>query len=256
MEKIPPTTPPNNPTRSTHLRTTHPQHHPTSKHRRNHLRAYLRSSLHALHQRSHHRVSHTKQTSLQTTPRRVPTSKRIHTNYQEQQHLHLQQQSPRTPRNHNREDNKKTSNTHRTQTTNHTHTQETTTHWTNVAEALKDTKKLLSHMSRNFVKSVRKKLENYHKKQIHFTKHAEVRLKQRNITKQEVIEDLQHPKRLDIARKQRKKPQDKGPRYDCYFGKSKNLCHRYVLIFEKQLLVIIVIKIQRRWQRAAQRRLQ
>ena len=43
-------------------------------------------------------------------------------------------------------------------------------------------------------------------------------------------------------------------KFDCYFGYSKTLCHRYILVLKNNLIVVTAIKINRRWQSAAERR--
>ena len=96
------------------------------------------------------------------------------------------------------------------------------------------------------------KLKKYTKDDIVFTSHAFIRAKQRNIKLSEVIENITNPKRLVFARKQKaNKPGEE--KYDCYFVHSNTLCHRYVLIINKRIIVCTIIKINRRWQKRVEK---
>jgi len=74
---------------------------------------------------------------------------------------------------------------------------------------------------------------------------------QRQIDKEEVIENIINPKRLMYAIRDESK-QDK---YDCFFSYTKTICHRYVLIIKKNIIVVTVVKINRRWQKIAEKKL-
>ncbi|MCD6476725.1 MAG: hypothetical protein J7K26_00975 [Candidatus Aenigmarchaeota archaeon] len=57
-----------------------------------------------------------------------------------------------------------------------------------------------------------------------------------------------NPVRLTFSRKQvaHKRNEEK---FDCYFIYSNRQCHRYIIIFSRDLIICTVIKINRRWQR-------
>lgn len=74
----------------------------------------------------------------------------------------------------------------------------------------------------------------------------------RGIDIDEVRENIINPKRLQFAIEQ--KSGKKGEhKYDCYFGYSKTQCHRYILRVNRKCIVCTVIKINRRWQRIAEK---
>jgi len=85
-----------------------------------------------------------------------------------------------------------------------------------------------------------------------FTSHARIRAMQRGIDLEEIKRNIVEPERLFYAKRQeaRKRHEEK---YDCYFQYSGNVCHRYVLIINKRIIVCTVIKINRRWQRKVER---
>ena len=107
----------------------------------------------------------------------------------------------------------------------------------------------------NYRDYVIKRLKKFTKKDIVITKHALIRIKQRQINEEEIIENIINPKRLKYAVKEeaRLKGEDK---FDCYFGYTKTLCHRYVIIIkDDKVVVVTVVKINRRWQRIAEKKL-
>ncbi|MFA5797258.1 MAG: DUF4258 domain-containing protein [Candidatus Woesearchaeota archaeon] len=92
-------------------------------------------------------------------------------------------------------------------------------------------------------------LKPFRREQIIITPHAHIRMIQRQISENEVIENILNPKRLVYAiRKEKQK-------FDCYFDYSKNLCHRYILAIEKNIVIITVVKINRRWQHIVEKKI-
>lgn len=85
-------------------------------------------------------------------------------------------------------------------------------------------------------------LKEYNSESILITSHARIRMIQRQISEKEVLENIINPKRLEFSRK------EKETKYDCYFVYSKTQCHRYVLVFQDNIIVVTVIKINRQWQ--------
>ena len=98
-------------------------------------------------------------------------------------------------------------------------------------------------MKINHKDHVKEKLKNYSKDQIVITDHAWIRMVQRQMTSEEIIENIINPVRLEYAISENNK------KYDCYFGYSKTQCHRYVLVLKEKVIVVTAIKINRRWQR-------
>jgi len=97
-------------------------------------------------------------------------------------------------------------------------------------------------------------LLGFDKQSIVITNHALIRLRQRQIETEEVIENIINPKRLQYAIKQETEYPGEE-KYDCYFNYSKRLCHRYVLVIKNKVIVVTVVKINRRWQEIAEKRL-
>lgn len=91
------------------------------------------------------------------------------------------------------------------------------------------------------------KLKRYKREHIIITNHAYEQAIFRGISPDEVKENIINPERLSFAEKQ---PAEKEfeEKYDCYFGYSKTLCHRYILTINGNCIVCTVIKINRRWQ--------
>ncbi|MFC1741990.1 hypothetical protein ACFL3V_05635 [Nanoarchaeota archaeon] len=100
--------------------------------------------------------------------------------------------------------------------------------------------------------ALKERLRKYKKKDIIITDHAIHQATFRGIGLEEIKENIINPKRLQYAREQ--KAEKRGEeKYDCYFGYSKTQCHRYILVVNKRCIVCTVIKINRRWQRIAEK---
>jgi len=106
----------------------------------------------------------------------------------------------------------------------------------------------------NYKNYLIRKLQDYSKKDIILTTHVKVRIIQRQISKKEVIFNLTNPKRLIYALKQKAR-HPKEEKFECFFGYTKNLCYKYVLVITAKLIVVTVFKINRRWQKAAEKKL-
>ncbi len=100
----------------------------------------------------------------------------------------------------------------------------------------------------DYREELKNKLKKYSRGDIVFTQHALIRARQRNINLNEIIDNIVNPERLIFAKKQKAENPDEE-KYDCYFLYSNTLCHRYVLIINKRIIICTVIKINRRWQR-------
>jgi len=98
------------------------------------------------------------------------------------------------------------------------------------------------------------KLKQFHRQDIIISKHALVRIVQRQIDKEEIIENIINPKRLEYAIREKADRKDEE-KFDCYFGYGKRLCHRYVIVIKNNVVVVTVVKINRVWQKIAEKKL-
>ena len=99
------------------------------------------------------------------------------------------------------------------------------------------------------INKVKEELRRYLEKQILFNEpHVTQRCLLRDITKEEVIQNLLKPDKLVYAGEQESKYLNEK-KYDLYFVFSNTRAYRFpVILKEKSLYVITVIKINRRWQ--------
>ena len=97
-------------------------------------------------------------------------------------------------------------------------------------------------------------LKSFKRKDIIISDHALVRMFQRQISQEEVIENIINPRRLEYAIREKARNSNKE-KFNCYFGYSKTLCHNYVLVIKNDVLVITVFKINRRWQIIAEKKM-
>ena len=93
------------------------------------------------------------------------------------------------------------------------------------------------------------KLKKYKKEDIIIVHHADIQAFVREVSLEEVKENLMNPKRLVYAKQQEAKNREEE-KYDCYFAYSKHLYHRYVVVLNGKLLIVTIIKINRDWQKA------
>ena len=105
----------------------------------------------------------------------------------------------------------------------------------------------------NYKDYVVKRLKSFSKEDVKFSPHAEIRIIWRQIDKNEVIENIINPKRLEYAVKE--EADNNEEKFDCYFGYSKRLCHKYVIVIKENIIVVTVVKINRRWQIIAERKM-
>ena len=92
----------------------------------------------------------------------------------------------------------------------------------------------------------------YSKSDIIITPHAASQADFRKITIDEVKENIKNPIRLMFAGKQAARL-DREEKFDCYFVYSNTRCHRYIVVFSKDLIVCTIIGVNRRWQRVVER---
>jgi hypothetical protein len=86
------------------------------------------------------------------------------------------------------------------------------------------------------------KLKTYKKEDIKVTPHAEMQAYVRQIDINEVKENITNPEKLVYF-----KEQEDG-KYDCYFAFSDILYHRYILTINAKIIIVTIIKVNRRWQ--------
>ncbi len=99
------------------------------------------------------------------------------------------------------------------------------------------------------ITKVKEELSKYSKEQIIFNEpHVTQRCLLRDITKEEVIQNLlKSDKLVYVGEQESKYPNER--KYDLYFVLSNTKAYRLpVVLKEKSLYVITVIKINRRWQ--------
>jgi len=98
------------------------------------------------------------------------------------------------------------------------------------------------------LENLRKKLQVYNKQDIIITDHASIQAEFRGISIEDVKENITNPKRLVFAEKQKTENPD-DEKYDCYFAYNKTLCHRYISVLNRKVIIVTIIKINRDWQK-------
>ena len=63
---------------------------------------------------------------------------------------------------------------------------------------------------------------------------------------------ITNPEKLVYAQKQTSRKNEE--KYDCYFAYSKHFYHRYILTINGKVIIVTIIKVNRDWQRAIERR--
>src|SRR4030042_5266336 len=86
-------------------------------------------------------------------------------------------------------------------------------------------------------------LRGYKKEEIIITNHAEIQAYVREVSLEEVKENIINPTKLVHVKQDEEK-------YDCYFAYSKHLYHRYILTMNNKIIIVTIIKINRDWQKA------
>lgn len=99
---------------------------------------------------------------------------------------------------------------------------------------------------------LREKLRIYNKRDIVVTYHANIQAYVREIDIEEVKENIVCPDKLVYFEAQ---GYYKGnEKLNCYFAYEKNMFHRYVLTLNAKIIIVTIIKINRDWQRAIERK--
>ncbi len=95
---------------------------------------------------------------------------------------------------------------------------------------------------------LKQKLSSYSKKDIIITDHAEIQAIVREISLEEIKQNIVKPEKLVYAKEQESKKYSEE-KYDCYFAYSKHLYHRYILTLNRKVIIVTIIKINRDWQK-------
>lgn len=98
------------------------------------------------------------------------------------------------------------------------------------------------------------KLKGFKRQDIVISSHALIRMAQRQISEGEVIENIINPFRLKYVIKKEAVKQGEE-KFDCYFDYSPNQCHEYIIAIKDKVIVITVVKINRRWQKIVEKKL-
>ena len=104
----------------------------------------------------------------------------------------------------------------------------------------------------NYKERVIEKFKKFKNKDIIITHHAELQSIFRNISLDEIRDNIINPKRLVFAGKQEAEREDEE-KYDCYFAYSNIQCQRYVVVITSRCIICTVIKVNRRWQRMVEK---
>ncbi len=95
---------------------------------------------------------------------------------------------------------------------------------------------------------LRERLRNYKKFDIMITDHARIQALVREISLDEVKENILNPDKLVYYEKQESLKSNEE-KYNCYFAYSREFAHRYVLILNRKIIIATIIKIDRDWQK-------
>lgn len=102
-------------------------------------------------------------------------------------------------------------------------------------------------MLKNYKEELINKLKRYKNEDIEFTTHAKIQATVRGIDLEEIKSNILSPKRLAFADKQEAEKESEE-KYDCYFVYSNTQAHRYIIVINRKVIIVTVIKINRRWQ--------
>ncbi len=98
------------------------------------------------------------------------------------------------------------------------------------------------------LKELKEKLKNYSEKDIIITDHAKMQAIVRNVELSEVKQNVLNPQRL-IYTEGQKSVNPHEEKYVCYFSYSEKLCHKYILVINRKIIIVTIIIINRDWQK-------
>ena len=91
----------------------------------------------------------------------------------------------------------------------------------------------------------KRKLSSYRHEDVVITPHAALRAEIRNISKEDIIDNIVNPKRLKTFGLEN----EREKKYNCWFEYGKNMGQFYVIVLNGKSIVVTVIKIRTRWQK-------
>lgn len=98
----------------------------------------------------------------------------------------------------------------------------------------------------------KERLKRYKENDIVFTRHANIQAYVREMDLNEIKNNILNPEKL-VYYKQQRAERVNEEKYECYFAYSSTYYHKYVIIVDGKLIICTVIKINRRWQREAEK---
>ena len=104
----------------------------------------------------------------------------------------------------------------------------------------------------NYKDLLKKHIKKYSAQNIVISTHAQLRASKRGLDLEEIKNNLLNPKRLAFANRLGSE-EDGLEKFKCYFAYSKTQCHIYVIKINKQAVIKTVIKINKRWQKRAEK---
>lgn len=103
------------------------------------------------------------------------------------------------------------------------------------------------------VEDFKQRLKKYSEKDIIITDHAEEQAEFRQISIEEVKNNILHPDKLVFVEEQ-KAQNPRETKHNCYFAYGEDYYHRYIMVLNGKLLIVTIIGINRRWQGAIEGR--
>ena len=103
------------------------------------------------------------------------------------------------------------------------------------------------------LEELKQKFRTDKKEDIIITEHAEIQAFVRQIDLDEIKENIVNPEKLVYYQRQ-KSNKSSEEKYDCYFAYSRHLYHRYIVVINRKLIIVTIIKINRDWQKAIERK--
>jgi len=101
---------------------------------------------------------------------------------------------------------------------------------------------------KNYAGYLKEKLKKYKREDVIISKeHGHIRAAFRQISHDEIKDNIVNPKRLALAIKQQAKYPNEE-KFDCYFDYGEFKAHRYVIAINAKVVVVTVMKLDRRWR--------
>ena len=97
------------------------------------------------------------------------------------------------------------------------------------------------------LEELKNKLRRYKKEDIIIKNHAKDQAEFRQIDLEDVKNNIINPEKLVYFEEQPAKKEGEK-KYDCYFAYSEVYYHRYIIIPNRKILIVTIIRVNRRWQ--------